>query len=49
MNRAVMSLDDVFDNGKSKTCTAQITAAGFVDAVETFEDTGLVFFGDPAS
>lgn len=44
-----MKLGDVLHDSQSETGSAERTAALLVDTVETFEDPGLVFRGDPAS
>ena len=43
---AAVDLGDVFDDGEAEAGAAHFPAAGAVDAVEAFEDSGEVFGGD---
>jgi hypothetical protein len=37
---AAMGMDDVLDNGKTESRTAEFPASGLIDPVESFKKTG---------
>lgn len=46
-NLAMVGLDDVFDDCQPEARPADGAAAGGVDTVEAFEQSGQMLFGDP--
>ena len=41
-----MKFDDMLNDRKPETCSAELARARLIDAVETFENTRGVFFGN---
>lgn len=47
MDVSAVKQDDVLDDGEPETGAAALAGTALIDAVETLEDMGQVFLGDP--